>query len=239
MQHLQKNAGGGCTSFFFESFARHVPRDSSPFASCSCALFCTLQKPTLLFSSNSALFRKNTRGWGIPLLSVSSTSVRPDLSGASNSSFSIKSQLFAMNLSPCALPFPCGCILFMPRSAAGFSSRPPAASKHRHVHGRQQRKSTGNATERLLVPSRIRLQSRNHRPQLSLACALQRFSRHGDVAAHAHPSGLAGSASPVPLQPRQFVGSLCRAHPASWFSAGFSGSHPRAANRVRKLLPSA
>src|SRR5437899_1982222 len=33
------------------------------------------------------------------------------------------------NFSTCALPFPRGCILFMPRSAAGFSSRPPAASK--------------------------------------------------------------------------------------------------------------
>src|SRR5947209_9615186 len=33
------------------------------------------------------------------------------------------------NFSTCALPFPRGCIRFMPRSAAVFSSRPPAASK--------------------------------------------------------------------------------------------------------------
>jgi len=70
MNTYEKSAGGGCISSFLQSFARHVPRDSSPFASCSCALFCTLQKPTLLFSSNSALSRKNTRGWGAPLLNA-------------------------------------------------------------------------------------------------------------------------------------------------------------------------
>src|SRR5438876_5399733 len=32
--------------------------------------FALSKKSTVLFSSNSALFRKNTRGWGVPLLGV-------------------------------------------------------------------------------------------------------------------------------------------------------------------------
>ena len=71
MNTYEKSAGWGEGAFpsFLESFMRHWPRDSTLFALYSCALFCIHQKPTLLFSSNSALFRKNTRGWGAPLLS--------------------------------------------------------------------------------------------------------------------------------------------------------------------------
>jgi hypothetical protein len=39
--------------------------DLSPFFSSRCALFCTLQKLDLFFSSVSALFVKNHPGWGV------------------------------------------------------------------------------------------------------------------------------------------------------------------------------
>jgi len=68
---LTKKRGGGRVDFLLPRIVHAaLARDSSPFALYGCALFCTHQKPTLLFSSNSALFRKNTRGWGVPLLSV-------------------------------------------------------------------------------------------------------------------------------------------------------------------------
>jgi len=245
MNTYEKSAGWGRVHFLLPPIvhaARAKRLNSFPFIQLRTLLpfFAPAQNSTLLFSSNSALFRKNTRGWGAPLLNalLNRHSPRP-IWRFKFFFFSRLSQLSAMNLSPCALPFLRGCILFMPRSAAGFSSRPPAASIHRHVHGRQQRKSTGNATERLPVPLRLQLQPQGYRPQLFVARFVQRFSRHGHVAAHAYPPGLAGSASPVPLQPRQFAGSLCRTHYASWFADGFSGADCRAPSRIRKLFSSA
>src|SRR5438309_8286773 len=174
MQHLQKNAGGGCTSFFFESFARHVPRDSSPFALCSCALFCTLQKPTLLFSSNSALFRKNTRGWGVPLLNalLNRRSPRPIW----RFKFFFFSRLSAFRNEPLAMRLAFSLRMYSIYAALGGCVQQQAASRFqdRHVHGRQQRKSTGNATERLPFPPRIQLQPQGYRPQLFVARFVQR-----------------------------------------------------------------
>ncbi len=87
--------------------------------------------------------------------------------------------------------------LAQPLAARGFQGR--------HGQRRQERKSTGNIPGRLPVPVRLQHQPQNHWPQLSLARAVQRFPRHGHVAAHAHPSGLAGDASSVPLQPWQLA----------------------------------
>src|SRR5438552_12515180 len=69
----------------------------------------------------------------------------------------------------------------------GWVQQAASRFQDRHVHGRQQRKSTGNATQRLPVPLRLQYRSQNNRPQLSVARLVQRFSRHGHVAAHAHP----------------------------------------------------
>src|SRR5438309_3944277 len=130
MQHLQKNAvGGGWISSFLESFTRHWQETQVLSLYTVAHSFAPTKNQLFCFQAIPHSFAR-TPGGGVSLCSVfSSTGVHPGLSGASNSSLSVDSQLTAMNLSPCALPFPRGCILFMPRSAAGFSSRPPAASK--------------------------------------------------------------------------------------------------------------
>src|SRR5258708_37833190 len=69
-----------------------------------------------------------------------------------------------------------------------------------------------------------------------MAGAVQRFSWHGHVAAHAHPSGVAGCASAVALRPRRFAGPFCGANHASWFADGFSGADRGAAGRFRELF---
>src|SRR6266851_10495445 len=115
----------------------------------------------------------------------------------------------------------------------------PVTSHESNDHRQQRSESRRHAARRLPVPVRLQHQPQNHRPQLSLARALQRFPWHGHVAAHAHPSGLSGDASLVSLQPRQLAGTLCRAHYAPWFADGFSGAHRGAPGRLRKLLPSA
>src|SRR6266576_3112441 len=108
-----------------------------------------------------------------------------------------------------------------------------------HGHRRQLHKSPRHAAARLPLPLRVQHQPQDHRPQLSLARAVQRFPWHGYVAAHAHPSRLAGSASPVPPEPRQLARSFCRSHHAPWFAHGFSGTHRRTPGWIRKLLPAA
>src|SRR5437016_3414258 len=108
-----------------------------------------------------------------------------------------------------------------------------------HGHKRQLHKSPRHAAARLPLPLRVQHQPQDHRPQLSLARAVQRFPWLGYVAAHAHPSHLAGGASPVPPEPRQLAGSFCRSHHAPWFAHGFSGTHRRTPGRIRKLLPAA
>src|SRR5260370_26107334 len=105
-----------------------------------------------------------------------------------------------------------------------------------HAYRRQQRKPSGNNSRRLPVAHHLGHQSQNHRPQLSVARALQRFPWHGHVAAHAHPSCLAQRASSVSLRPRQFAGSFCRAHHAPRFTDGFSGADRRPPSRLRHLF---
>src|SRR6267142_1923790 len=109
----------------------------------------------------------------------------------------------------------------------------------RHGQRRQRSESLGDAADRLPVPLRLQHQPQGHRPQLSLARAVQRFSWHGHVAAHAPPSGVAGDASPLPLQPRQLAGSLRGPYDTPWLAYGFSGAHRCAASWLRKLLPAA
>src|SRR6266851_4510517 len=114
-----------------------------------------------------------------------------------------------------------------------------AARGFRRKHGKRQQRSKSPRVAAGWLPVTVRPLHRpqNYRPQLLVAGALQRFSRHGDVAAHAHPSRLAGDASPASLQPRQFTGSFCRAHHAPWFTDGFSCAHGGAAGRLRQLFP--
>src|SRR5712664_2177638 len=121
--------------------------------------------------------------------------------------------------------------LVQPRATRGF--------QRTHDHARQRSKPPGHAAVRLPVPLRLQHQPQDHRPQLSLARAIQRFSWHGDVAAHAYPSGVAGCASPVSLHPRQLPGPFCRSHNAPWFIDGFSGAHRGAPGRLWKLFSSA
>src|SRR2546429_827775 len=180
-----------------------------------------------------------TPGGGVPLCSMpSSIGVRPGLSRRFK--FFFFSRLSAFRNEPLAMRLAFSSRMYSIYAALGGCVQQQAASRFqdRHVHGRQQRKSTGNATERLPFPPRIQLQPQGYRPQLFVARFVQRFSRHGHVVAHAHPPGLAGSASPVPLQPRQFTGSVCRPHYASWFADGFSGAHRGAPSRLWKLLSS-
>src|SRR6266849_2521128 len=141
-----------------------------------------------------------------------------------------------MRIRPLAFSSPVYSICFAP---GGLVQPRAAGFQGRHGQRRQRSKSRRHAANRLPVPLRLHHQSQNHRPQLSLAGAVQRFSRHGHVAAHAHPFGLAGSASPVPLQPRQLAGPFCRAHHAPWLTDGFSGAHRGAPGRLRKLLSAA
>src|SRR6266851_2992574 len=121
--------------------------------------------------------------------------------------------------------------LVQPRAARGF--------QRTHDHARQRSKPPGHAALRLPVPLRLQHQPQDHRPQLSVARDVQRFSWDGDVAAHAHPLGVAGCASSVPLQSWQLAGSLRGPCHAPWFADGFSGAHRGAAGRLWKLLPSA
>src|SRR5437879_1370294 len=240
MQHLQKNAvGGGWISSFLESFTRHWQETQVLSLYTVAHSFAPTKNQLFCFQAIPHSFAR-TPGGGVSLCSVfSSTGVHLGLSGASNSSFSVDSQL--THNEPLAMRLAFSSRMYSIYAALGSWVQQQAASRFqdRHVHGRQQRKSTGNATQRLPVPLRLQHRSQNHRSQLSLACAVQRLPWHGYVAAHAHPSGLAGSASPVPLQPRQFAGSLCRAHYASWFADGFSGAHRRAPSWLRKLFSSA
>ena len=149
-------------------------------------------------------------GVGVPLSSVLLNRRSPRLIWRFKSFFF--SRLSAFRNEPLAMRLAFSSRMYSIYAALGGCVQQQAASRFqdRHVHGRQQRKSTGNATERLPFPPRIQLQPQGYRPQLFVARFVQRFSRHGHVVAHAHPPGLAGSASPVPLQPRQFTGSVCR-----------------------------
>src|SRR5205814_9268087 len=129
------------------------------------------------------------------------------------------SRLSAFRNEPLAMRLAFSSRMYSIYAALGGWVQQQAASRFqdRYVHGRQQRKSTGSATERLPVPPHIHLQPQGYRPQLSLACAVQRLSWHGHVAAHAHPPDLAGSATPAPLQPWRLAGPFCRAYHATWF----------------------
>src|SRR5712664_2825017 len=117
------------------------------------------------------------------------------------------------------------------RAARGLQSR--------HGQLRQRSKPPGHAALRLPVPLRLQHQPQDHRPQLSVARDVQRFSWDGDVAAHAHPLGVAGCASSVPLQLRRLAGSLRGPCHAPWFAHGFSSAYGGAAGRLRKLFSSA
>src|SRR6266567_6402937 len=108
-----------------------------------------------------------------------------------------------------------------------------------HGHQRKPRQSPRATPTRLPGANSPQYRSQSHRPELSLACALQRVPRHGHVAAHADPLGLARCASSASLQPRQLAGSFCRSHHAPRFPDGFSGAHRRAPGRLRKLFSSA
>src|SRR5437016_6702404 len=241
---IKNRSGGGRVHFLLPrivhaALAKRL--NSFPFIQLRTLLpfFCTSSKLNpFIFKQFRTLSQKHM-GWGVPLLSVLLNRRSPP--PIWRFKFFVFSQLSAFRYEPLAMHLAFSSRMYSIYAALAGWVQQQAASRFqdRHVHGRQQRKSTGNATERLPVPLRLQHRSQNHRPQLSLACAVQRFSRHGHVAAYAHPSGLAGSASPVPLQPRQFAGSLCRPHYASWFPDGFSGAHCRAPSRIRKLLSSA
>src|SRR6266446_3769892 len=90
-----------------------------------------------------------------------------------------------------------------------------------HGQRRELSKSSRNVATRL--PG---AHSAQHRPQsdwaeLSLARAVQRFSRLGDVAPHAHPSRLARHTTSVLV--RVLSGTLRRSHHISRLAHGFSG----------------
>jgi hypothetical protein len=53
---------GTCLPQVRNQLSPYSPARLYPLYSCSCALFCTVQKTTGLLSSDSALFTKNTRG---------------------------------------------------------------------------------------------------------------------------------------------------------------------------------
>src|SRR6266404_6676350 len=106
-----------------------------------------------------------------------------------------------------------------------------------HGQRRELSKSSRNVATRL--PG---AHSAQHRPQsdwaeLSLARAVQRFSRLGDVAPHAHPSRLARHTTSVLV--RVLSGTLRRSHHISRLAHGFSGANRRAASRLRQLFPAA
>src|SRR6266403_6164925 len=141
-----------------------------------------------------------------------------------------------------ALPLAFSSPMYSIVPAPGGLALPPAARGFQRRHGqrRQQRNQLpGIASGRLPVPQLLRVRPQNYRAQLFVARPLQRFPWHGHFAAHAHPLGLAGTASPVSLQSRQLAGPFCRSHDAPWFVDGFSGADRRAAGRVRKLFPAA
>src|SRR6266851_5086026 len=121
------------------------------------------------------------------------------------------------------------------------SVQPRATRDPQRRHGKQQQRSKSLRVAAGWLPVTVRPLHRpqNYRPQLSLARAVQRFSRHGDVAAHAHPPGLAERASTVSLEPGRFAGPFCSAHHSARFADGFSGAHCGAAGRLRKLFSAA
>src|SRR5881392_3904488 len=178
--------------------------------------FIQLRTPLHPPKTNSFVFKQfrtlsqEHPGVGVPLSSVLLNRRSPRLIWRFKSFFF--SRLSAFRNEPLAMRLAFSSRMYSIYAALGGCVQQQAASRFqdRHVHGRQQRKSTGNATERLPFPPRIQL----------------------------HPQGLAGSASPVPLQPRQFTGSVCRPHYASWFADGFSGAHRGAPSRLWKLLSS-
>src|SRR2546430_748852 len=98
-------------------------KDSNPFLSPSCALFCTHQNSSCLFSCGCALFAKNHPGWGM------ATSV--------NSAFSVASAL---------IPIPC----FSRGHGTRITHYRPAwqlATRHSPLH----QKGAALLTDRLLV----------------------------------------------------------------------------------------
>src|SRR5882724_9955094 len=106
-------------------------------------------------------------------------------------------------------------------------------------HGQRQQRSkpTRGATERLPGAHSAQHRPQNDRVELSLARALQRFSRLGDVAAYAHPSRLARHTTSVFV--RVLSGTLRRSHHISRLAHGLSRVDRRAASRVRQLSPAA
>src|SRR6266436_2983716 len=125
--------------------------------------------------------------------------------------------------------------------APGGSVQPRATRDPQRRHGKRQQRSKSLRVAAGWIPVTVRPLHRpqNYRPQLSLARAVQRFSRHGDVAAHAHPPGLAERASTVSLEPGRFAGPFCSSHHSARFADGFSGAHCGAAGRLRKLFSAA
>src|SRR6266849_840035 len=246
------------------SGTRHSPQYSSSIFSHACALFCTFlhSRKSQPFSSQAVAhsLQKTTGGGGgaspiahPPLCEISAhsasqrylftachSSACPDRVGALNPSFSFDFQLSTFNphlLPPLNSPRKCNLLMAIPeaeidpRMGHGYL-------QSRHGKRHQRSKPPGNAAGRLPVRLRLQHQPQNHRPAILVACALQRFPRHGHVAAHAHPPGVAGNASPVPLQPRQLAGAFCRAHHAPRFTNGFSGAHRGAPGQLRKLFSS-
>src|SRR6266478_3723902 len=157
---------------------------------------------------------QKTGGWGAPPFGVST--FRP-----SDVERFRRSGVSSNVTSPCLFPFN---VFYLSRL---------------HGHRRQPRQSPRATPTRLPGANSPQYRSQSHRPQLSLARALQRVPWHGHVAAHAHPPGVAERARSVSLQPRQLAGLFCRSHLAPWFADGFSGAHSSAPGRVRKLFSSA
>src|SRR6266446_10390365 len=95
--------------------------------------------------------------------------------------------------------------------AFGICSRESPVTVHRcHGQRRQRSKSSRNATTRLAGAHSAQHRSQGHWSELSVARAVQRFSRFGDVSAHAHPSRVARRAPSVFV--RVLSGTLRRSH---------------------------
>src|SRR6266581_9405804 len=264
---LTKNRGVGAHPLRNQPLATRCSRmDSSPFFSHSCALFCAHQKLNPFIFKRFRTLCQKSRGVGGTASAIShpplcepsarSASLRylfsvchpgacRDVAGGTSHphvctlALAFSSPMYSICLAPGGLAQ-----LRLRLGLEGFSSPVtshrslPVTSHESNDHRQQRSESRRHAARRLPVPVRLQHQPQNHRPQLSLARPLQRVPWHGDVAAHAHPSGVAGRASSVSLQPRQLAGTLCRAHHAPWFADGFSGAHCRAAGRLRKLFSS-
>src|SRR6266850_3388227 len=106
-------------------------------------------------------------------------------------------------------------------------------------HGQRQQRSkpTRGATERLPGAHSAQHRPQSDRVELSLARAVQRFSRPGHVAAHAHPSRLARRAPSIFV--RVHSGTLRRSHHISRLAHGLFGADRRAASRLWQLFPAA